>query len=208
MWDKTVEYKVASMYKKREILRDNLEKFYPYRVRVFAWLLNKSAILPRDRLQARGWQGPGPGRCILCYKNIENMNYIFFECPYTTQLWQHIHIRVSKLQNMEIIRNAEGIWRVAKWGMGRINKRNLFNIRSMLMVVIWNIWLERNRRIFNNAQLNTIALLAQVEDNIVSWTGTTAEEAVAGSSTRPTLRKVRSGKSSGGGKGSNRSRTQ
>lgn len=80
---------------------------------------------------------------------------------------------------------------MAKQAKGGIIKNDLLNIRSILKAVIWNIWLERNRRIFSNAHLNTNALFALIENNIVLWTGTTGEEAVAGSSTGQTRREVR-----------------
>lgn len=84
-----------------------------------------------------------------------------------TQLWEHMYEWVPNLYNTEIFRNVEGFWRVAKWAKGGINKRDLLNIRSILMVVFWNIWFERNRRIFKDAHVNTYALLALIEDNIV-----------------------------------------
>lgn len=45
----------------------------PFRVRVFAWLINKKAVLTWENLQARRWRGPR--RCALCNENKENMNH-------------------------------------------------------------------------------------------------------------------------------------
>lgn len=37
-------------------------------------------------------------------------------------------------------------------------KAKLITIRSILIAVLWNIWLERNIRIFKNTQLNVLEL--------------------------------------------------
>lgn len=89
---------------------------------LFAWFVNKGAILTWDELQARGWQGPGI--CVLCCKHSENLNHTF-ECSYTTQLWQHPYERVTNLHNTKIIRKVKGFWRVAKRAKGGINKKDL-----------------------------------------------------------------------------------
>lgn len=78
-------------------------------------------------------------------------------------------------QGVQIIRKRGDFLRVGK-GKRRIKEQQII-IESILMTIVWSIWLKRNRRIFNNAHLNIESLCAIIENNIALWTDSVDDEA-------------------------------
>lgn len=64
-------------------------------------------------------------------------------------------------------------------------------IRTTLMKIIWNIWLEKNRKILYNSHLNFNLLCAKIKSFIAFWTDNTGDETRNTSSTRPIRNEIR-----------------
>ena len=56
----------------------------PYKVKIFTWLPEKNAILTKDNLIRRKWQG-NPS-CVFC-DQIESVDHLFFQCPVARCIW-------------------------------------------------------------------------------------------------------------------------
>lgn len=50
----------------------------PAEIKIFLWLLSNNAIITKENLRKRNWQGDP--RCMLC-DDIETISYLFFLCP-------------------------------------------------------------------------------------------------------------------------------
>jgi hypothetical protein len=56
----------------------------PEKIKIFMWLLEQKAILTKDNMIKRNWQGD-PG-CYFC-GTPENCDYLMFSCPITKVVW-------------------------------------------------------------------------------------------------------------------------
>lgn len=56
----------------------------PYKIKIFMWLVANGAILTKDNLLKRKWQG-GPA-CYFCNGN-KTIPHLFFSCPTATVIW-------------------------------------------------------------------------------------------------------------------------
>lgn len=82
----------------------NMKTFWesksPIKVRIFMWLIAKNAILKWEKLQKRGWMGPG--FCILCKAHNEDMHHLLLNCPYLVVVWStcmslfRLHLNMSE----------------------------------------------------------------------------------------------------------------
>lgn len=90
----------------------------------------------------------------------------------------------KSLQGTFAIGEVSNFWIVGQGGMTTSEQRPI--IRCILMTIIQNISLERNRCIFNNIKINVLSLYYKIEDDISLWTGLIDEEANSTSRSRTT----------------------
>lgn len=115
----------------------------PGKLKMFLWLLHLDRLWCNDQLQRRGWENSY--FCQLCLRNLESSAHLFWECPIAIQAW-----------------NSAATWRGchslahAVWCTGTTTAERTQMIinaatpstrkgtKSMLALVAWHIWLERN----------------------------------------------------------------
>ncbi|XP_059635631.1 uncharacterized protein LOC132277803 [Cornus florida] len=102
--------------------------------------------------------------CYLCNSHLESHDHIFFQCDYTKPLWSFIQSRCG----IHIHPNS---WQyLITWASHHWRNNNGFYSNSVaklaLSSLVYNIWMERNRRIFKKNFLSQNALLQQVLDRI------------------------------------------
>ena len=103
------------------------------------------AILNKLATQDRIWKfTPGPLACVLCHKDIESHDHIFFTCDYSSIIWQDIMRRFSMV-GAPVVWNSFIGWAASKW---KSKKPADIMPRMCLGAVIYAIWKERNARIF------------------------------------------------------------
>jgi len=98
---------------------------------------DENNILTWQKLQQRGWMGPG--MCHFC-KNVSEENaHLFIHCSFTKSIW-------DKIRSIKNIRdNWDGVDLdvcLTRW------MKNKNNSSSFAAHICWNIWLERNAVIF------------------------------------------------------------
>ncbi|WVZ53316.1 LOW QUALITY PROTEIN: hypothetical protein U9M48_004280, partial [Paspalum notatum var. saurae] len=59
----------------------------PLKVKIFLWYLRKGAILTKDNLAKRNWQGDKS--CVFCH-NEETIGHLFFECRFARSVWSFV----------------------------------------------------------------------------------------------------------------------
>jgi hypothetical protein len=85
IWETNKKFSVKSMY--AHLCSAYTEKPHkklwktkiPLNIKVFMWLVQMNAILTKENLAKRNWQGDK--RCSFCTEN-ENMTHLFFECGF------------------------------------------------------------------------------------------------------------------------------
>lgn len=104
-------------------------------MQAFLWLVARKAILTWDNLQRRGCVDPSI--CVMCQQG-ENVGRLLVSCPYAYTI-------LTKLKEMHVS---------GEWGNEDIGLENNWEhcgnrIKgTVLVALLWHIWLERNSRIF------------------------------------------------------------
>jgi hypothetical protein len=100
---------------------------------------------------------------------METAYHLVSSCRYSRRLWtlvaewvdcRHLHpsdwtANNSVLQRWTNLTEAPDI--------------NRYGTRSLLLLVLWEIWLERNARIFNRAESSVLTIFAKVKSEASSW---------------------------------------
>ncbi|KAB2635258.1 hypothetical protein D8674_025792 [Pyrus ussuriensis x Pyrus communis] len=98
----------------------------PPKVKVLVWLVAIGSLNTCDQIQRRSpFICISPHWCSLCKAKEESVNHIFLHCSYTIQL-------CTNFEALGIGRKAKALW------------------GCLVLAVFWNIWLERNKRIFED----------------------------------------------------------
>lgn len=139
----------------------------PPKCKFFAWLAIQNRIWTADRLQARRW--PNNGVCALCRHSPESGVHLFQDCRYTRRIWEGI---ATWLSNEQLRPSA---WvpadSVQSWwdNMDHTPSMARRGLRSIIMLVCWEIWKERNARIFEHKESATAQLLQKIKDEARVW---------------------------------------
>ncbi len=139
----------------------------PIKIKIFMWLGARNRIQTADLLRKRGWIGPA--MCVLCRRNAEWVEHLFFECSYARDFWRGL------------LRDDDSMFEalVAQPGtlaerLNRIMVRYKGTKRTLLALGIvagcWELWRERNDRIFNDRRFRSSADCgSRTDDTIGQW---------------------------------------
>lgn len=129
------------------------------KIRTFLWLLMRNKTLTWDNLLNKGFVGPS--RCPMCLQQPESLNHLFNSCDWADQLWRWLEDLLSNSdQQLDSIHDTILNWRTNFSGTQRVNSI----WKSAPGFLLWSIWKERNRRIFQDEVRN----INFSKDNILS----------------------------------------
>ncbi len=132
----------------------------PLKVRIFIWLVLKRRVMTRDILLKRGWTGFG--LCCLCLEAEETADHLFVGCEFAKSILERL------LCNKRAVRRCENVVELWEWcrdKQGTVGRRELTTIAATW----WNLWLERNGRIFQDSKRSPGALIAIIRSSRVDW---------------------------------------
>ncbi|KAL9293822.1 putative ribonuclease H domain, reverse transcriptase zinc-binding domain-containing protein [Arabidopsis thaliana] len=114
------------------------------KIKVFLWKAVKGAVSVEDRLRTRGILIDDG--CYMCHEANETINHILFQCPLARQVWA-----LSLLQSP-----SNGFGSSIFTNMNHIlhNCKNLSisgSLRSVSPWIIWMLWKNRNKLLFEDA---------------------------------------------------------
>lgn len=127
----------------------------------FLWLAVQNRILTSDRLRRFGIAGPT--RCPLCKAECEDMNHLLYECSYSRNCWEWL------VRNLDWSSPFPRVFKtfIMNWPhnicKGIYSK--IWNISPA--IIAWEIWKERNRRIFKNTEMEINSLITKIEISIL-----------------------------------------
>ena len=120
----------------------------PLKIKILGWLVAHGRVNTCDLLQRRR---PNvcfsPHWCVLCKKQGESVDHVFVQCEVVSQLWERLFLEASLTWEMPA--GSRQFLSVSRLGFGRGKKAKVLWGNSVL-AVIWVIWMERNRRIFED----------------------------------------------------------
>jgi hypothetical protein len=140
----------------------------PSRCKFFMWLLLQNRVWTADGLLARQWKNEY--FCPLCRRNLETACQLFLECPFSRCVW----IETSSWLSLPQLNPLS--WR-ATWGLqdwseyvaGSLSFDKDKGGRSMVILVCWIIWRERNARIFEAKERPVQSIIAEVKEEAHLW---------------------------------------
>lgn len=137
----------------------------PAKIKFFMW----SALLGRcwtsDRLARHQLSNSGP--CALCGQAPETIEHLLFACVFAREVWFKL-LRPSGLQN--ITPSPQAV--LPDWwlnGRKRMPKQRRKAFDSLVPLGCWEIWKERNRRVFRHSCVQPTALIAHIRAEGRNW---------------------------------------
>jgi hypothetical protein len=130
--------------------------------RFFAWLMIQRKLLTADKLLTRNW--PCNSTCTLCDQEPETGDHVLLHCGFAQEVWvlaahwTEGFIRVPN-QNLSL-----AIW----WNgeLARLSSEDRLRCAAYLIYAAWNLWKERNRRIFDGVLSTPSRVLQLIKDEM------------------------------------------
>jgi len=169
LWTEDGCYSAASAYAIQ--FQGSFSKFEPSKVwrafaepkaKFFAWLVLHKRIFTADLLATKGW--PHDPTCQLCLTHPETVAHLCMECPFTVAVWNTIDTWSEDKLGPFIgtLNSVDSAWCKIISNTTSANAR----VRSArITYIMWNVWKERNRRIFDGRRQTylEVAFLAYEE---------------------------------------------
>jgi hypothetical protein len=107
-------------------------------------------ILTVDKLLLRHWENEY--FCPLCRQNLETASHLFTECTYSLKVWSSIAARfnqdgINPEKWLKEQHNVQSWYRNMVGDQPKVRRKIIFPLANL---VCWELWMERNRRIFTN----------------------------------------------------------
>ena len=129
--------------------------------RFFAWTLLHKRILTADNLQKRGW--PCNPVCRLCNSTPETILHLCKDCPFSREVWN----KVWTGANVPLLTGSPNDISLYDWWMDLRNlctRQTRRGFDGLLIHFWWNLWLERNNRIFQRQHRSADQVALAVKD--------------------------------------------
>jgi len=134
----------SNLKPKKEWVRLWDAKIWP-KISVFLWLVCKRRILTWDNLRKRGMQGPS--WCVMCGKEEETLDHLLDTCDLASSLWD----KGAQLFRRTDRQRGTPDKTIQHWEEEPFSNPILNRLWAALPgFLIWIVWKERNRRIFNH----------------------------------------------------------
>ena len=128
----------------------------------FAWLLVQSKLLTADNLSKRQW--PCDPMCSLCSQEQETADHLILHCCFAKEVW---HLMARWTQNLVKIPDMGSS--VATWWQQELTglpKKLRRTKAALLMYTAWNLWKERNQRIFEHNRAIATRVFQEIKAEI------------------------------------------
>jgi hypothetical protein len=139
----------------------------PPKCRFFAWLAVQNRLWTADRLAKRGW--PHPTTCQLCRCCPETARHLLFECRFSKRIW---NAAASWLSCPDLIRClGTGRPKVLEYwqAIARTPTSSTKGLRTAIVLIAWEIWKERNERVFNNKSSLPSEIMRRIREEGKDW---------------------------------------
>uniref|UniRef100_A0ACD5TYV8 Uncharacterized protein n=1 Tax=Avena sativa TaxID=4498 RepID=A0ACD5TYV8_AVESA len=136
------------------------------RCRFFMWLVAHKRCLTANNLARRGW--PHNTSCPLCIVASEDCTHLFMHCHFTKHVWERV--RTWSRANFPIPDDTFGS--TNKWWLmarKRAPKSMRRDFDTVVILVHWTIWKERNSRIFQQECSKADRVFELIIEDIHSW---------------------------------------
>eukprot|EP00253_Pinus_taeda_P017009 PITA_17009 len=120
------------------------------KITLFAWLVAKNKILTWDKLQKKGFSGPS--RFYLCKREAETQDHLLIKCGYARNLWREVEKLFLKPERYPKETNEV----IFHWQKDKFQCKVVRKAWDLIAsFVIWMVWKERNRKVFQDKLKST-----------------------------------------------------
>ena len=137
----------------------------PMKCKFAMWLIIRERIWTADRLARKGL--PHNDKCPFCNLSPENAQHLFIGCAVVNIIWGNIMSWVN-LQHLTPSSqlNLKEWWVQARSSIsGKTRKR----LDSLVLLVVWTVWRERNGRVFDKNFKPTNTIIEQIKQEARQW---------------------------------------
>lgn len=137
----------------------------PARVKFFFWTALHRRLWTAARRKRHGLQDDDA--CVLCQQEPETGDHLFLGCVFVRELW-YMLLDLVGLDAMVQTQDAElPAWWIRQRVQLQPQCRHAFD--SLLLLVAWMVWKERNNRTFQRSSLGTHELFRRVVREAEDW---------------------------------------
>ena len=140
----------------------------PGKCRFFIWTAILGKILTADALLRRGLENSY--FCPLCERNLETPLHLLVDCPWVRDIWSS----VASLTSIPSLKPST--WAdcttVKLWMHTCVQKASTAKKKgalSLVHLVSWEVWRERNRRLFQKELMPKTVLVRKIAEEIHLW---------------------------------------
>ena len=117
------------------------------------WLAINGKLRTKDRLTFTTTDST----CVLCREDLETHSHLFFQCPWTSVLWNSVKNWLGITSSFSSLQCA------ARSLSARKKEVNSRMRRVSLAILVYSIWEERNRRIFEGSSFSIAQLFRKFQ---------------------------------------------
>jgi len=130
--------------------------------RFFSWLLVQGKIQTADNLLAKGVECNPV--CVLCDQENETAAHLCLHCCFAQEVWWLVHTWSGGLINTPVQGvEVEDWW---NYSLQAASAETRGKVAAILIYTVWNIWNERNRRIFQGISQSPTRVLGLLKEEM------------------------------------------
>jgi hypothetical protein len=130
--------------------------------RFFTWLLVQNRILTADNLSVRNW--PCNPMCPMCDQHLETADHLCLQCVFAQGVWVLVaHWSDGVVQVPDSAASLEG-WRNSS--LAALAPEFKKHKATLMIYTVWNLWVERNRRVFQGLVSSEARILHLIKDEM------------------------------------------
>ena len=114
-----------------------------------------------DRLARRGW--PNCNLCPLCKQVQETAAHLLFQCRFTVRVWTEIKTWLGLHDIDPQIGDSCPRWKFVRTWLLTKGATHAWFRSTLMMLVAWEIWNERNATVFRNTAAPTTVVIARLK---------------------------------------------
>ena len=138
----------------------------PAKCKFFIWLVLHDRCWTTARSKRHGLQDDD--LCVLCAQSSETIDHLLTTCPFSREVWFKILRKIGwdRVTPSTLTFNFPSWWTDARKQIPKVGRRG-FN--SLVILVCWIIWKERNDRTFDHCVRTIDDIVLRVLDEIKAW---------------------------------------
>ena len=142
----------------------------PPKVKIFAWMAAWRRVNTCDVLQSRRPnRALSPSWCILCRQDAESVDHLIIRCRFSQIIWDKIK---WELHLISALPNSWHALLCMEWHFRGNRKKAKILWRCCIMAAAWCLWLERNRRTFEDKFSEIEEIWCRIKSLASLWAST------------------------------------